>query len=455
MSGDTIAFLDPHETHFGKAEPGQRFSLEDQPLQEYTDQFMPYEDVLDCRISTQHYSGTLFRFPLRGEPSDLSKKNYTAEKVRKLFDALKEEASVILLFLKNIEEIALFETDQCNRERHLFTVRLNDICRQEIRQKKKTLLAQVELLSKGLVANIHLPLTLTVEELDERASAVRHKWLVYHQIDARYPSLQQLSSELGLLPWVGFATPLNTSKRQALSSAGGRLFCFLPLPPDADSKTGFPVHVHGYFGLTDNRRGLKWPGLDCQNDPTAEWNVLLLERVGSQAYASMLLDLVDKQMKEPGDSLTMAELVYLSWPNLQEVEKHWKRMLPPMFSILMTQCVLWSLPGKWVKPQDAYLDRIKDSSKEVRQVVVETLTQANEAVVTVPEHVLKVIDSMKWPTRSITPSYLRGLLKKKKKGSWNITSVPKIKKLRLLEYALQDMNLMDLQGVPLLPLANE
>ena len=455
MSGDTIAFLDPHETHFGKAETGRRFSLEDQPLfQEYTDQFMPYEDVLDCRISTQHYSGTLFRFPLRGEPSDLSKKNYTAEKVRKLFDALKEEASVILLFLKNIEEIALFETDQCNRERHLFTVRLNDICRQEIRQKKKSLFAQVELLSNGLVANVHLPLILTVEELDERTSAVGHKWLVYHQIDARDPSLQQLSSELGLLPWVGFATPLNTSKRQALSSVGGRLFCFLPLPPDADSKTGFPVHVHGYFGLTDNRRGLKWPGLDCQNDPTAEWNVLLLERVGSQAYASMLLDLVDKQMKEPGDSLTKAELVYRSWPNLQEVEKHWKRMLPPMFSILMTQCVLWSLPGKWVKPQDAYLDRIKDS-KEVRQVVVETLTQANEAVVTVPEHVLKVIDSMKWPTRSITPSYLRGLLKKKKKGSWNITSVPKIKKLRLLEYALQDMNLMDLQGVPLLPLANE
>ena len=416
---------------------------------------MPYEDVLDCKISSLFYSGTLFRFPLRSEPSDLSKKKYTADKVRKLFDALKEEASVILLFLKNIEEIALFETDKDNIKKHLFTVKLSDSCRQEIRQKKKSLLTQVQLLSEGRVASTNLSLTLSVEEFGERGSVVEHKWLVYHQIDARDSGLRQLSSELGLLPWVGFATPLKASKRQALSSTGGRIFCFLPLPPDADSKTGFPVHVHGYFGLTDNRRGLKWPGLDCQNDPTAEWNVLLSTQVGSQAYASMLLDLADKQMKEPGVSLEKAELVYRSWPNLQNVEKHWKDILKPMFSVLMSGSVFWSPVdgGKWVKPQDAYLDRMTVSN-EVREVVLETLTQANEAIVTVPDHVLKAIDSMAWPTQSITPTYLRSLLKKKRKGSWDITNVPKKKKINLLEYVVQDKNLKDLQGVPLLPLAN-
>ena len=446
VSGGDIAFLDPHETHFGRTETGQQFSLEEQLLQEYPDQFMPYEDVLDCKISSLSYNGTLFRFPLRSEPSDLSKKKYTADKVRKLFDALKEEASVILLFLKNIEEIALFETDEDNIKKHLFTVKLSDSCRQEIRQKKKSLLTQVQLLSEGRVQSTNLSLTLSVEEIGEGGSVVDHKWLVYHQIDARDSGLRQLSSELGLLPWVGFATPLKASKRQALSSTGGRIFCFLPLPPDADSKTGFPVHVHGYFGLTDNRRGLKWPGPDCQNDPTAEWNVLLSTQVGSQAYASMLLDLADKQK---------AELVYQSWPNLQNVEKHWKDILKPMFSILMSGNVFWSPAdgGKWVKPQDAYLDRMTVSN-EVREVVLETLTQANEAIVTVPDHVLEAIDSMAWPTRSITPTYLRNLLKKKRKGSWDITNVPKKKKINLLEYVVQDKNLNDLQGVPLLPLAN-
>ena len=367
MSGDTIAFLDPHETHFGKAETGQQFSLEDQLLQDYRDQFKPYEDVLDCKISRQYYSGTLFRFPLRNEPSDLSTKNYTAEKVRKLFHALEKEASVILLFLKNIEEIALFETDQSNTTRQVFIVKLSDRCRQEIRQKKKSLLKQIKLLSEGSVSNTNISLTLEIEECSAKGMVPPHKWLVYHQIDAQDSNLQRLSSELGLLPWVGFATPLVASQRQALSSNGGRLFCFLPLPPDADSKTGFPVHVHGYFGLTDNRRGLKWPGLDCQNDPTAEWNVRLLEQVGSQAYAFMLVDLVDKQMNEPGEMSIKADLFYQSWPNLLSVENHWKGMLKPMFSILKEKTVLWSLSGKWVRPQDAYLDRI-NSSSEIRQV---------------------------------------------------------------------------------------
>ena len=433
-----------------------RFSLKDRPLDDCPDQFRPYEDVLDCKISTQFYNGTLFRFPLRGEASDLSKKTYTPEKVRKLFNALKEEASVILLFLKNIEEIGLFETDERNIKRHVFTVRLSDSCRQEVRRKKKHFLSQVELLSKGTIQDTRLSLHLAVEELDARGTVVQNKWLVYHQVDARDSALKELSSDLGLLPWVGFATPLNESKRQALSSTGGRIFCFLPLPPDADSKTGFPVHVHGYFGLTDNRRGLKWPGLDCQDDPTAEWNVSLVERVASQAYANLLLDL-----KETGDSPVKTELVYQSWPNLQEVEKHWKVMLKSMFSTLMAKNVFWTKAngGQWIILNEARLDRIEsefpNATSNVRDVVLETLAQANEAIVIVPSHVMKAIDTYAAvPVHSITPAYLRSLLKKKAKGTWKVTNTPRKKKLKLLEFSLVDKNLQDMQGVPLLPLAD-
>ena len=147
MSGDSVVFLDPHETHFGRGETGQRFSLEDELLEIHEDQFKPYENVLDCKISTQFYNGTLFRFPLRSGPSDLSKKVYSKEKVRKLFQALKEEAPVILLFLKNIEEIALFETDERGVQKHVFTVRLSDSCREEVREKKGKFLSDLRRLS--------------------------------------------------------------------------------------------------------------------------------------------------------------------------------------------------------------------------------------------------------------------------------------------------------------------
>ncbi|XP_067026078.1 sacsin-like [Acropora muricata] len=455
VSGDTIAFLDPHEVHFDRNETGKMFSLNDRPLQEHRDQFLPYEDVLDCKISTQFYNGTLFRFPLRNESSDLSKKNYTPDKVRQLFDALQKEASVILLFLKNIEELALFETDQSNIRKRIFTVGLSGSCRQQIHQKKKSFFTQVKKLSDGVITNISLSLTLSVDEVDNRGAVVNRRWLVHHEIDARDSRLKQLSSDLGLLPWIGMATPLEGTQRQGLSSSGGRIFCFLPLPPDADAKTGLPVHVHGYFGLTDNRRGLKWPGLDCQNDYTAEWNVRLLEGVGGQAYASLLLYVIEKLAREPGGPSEKANVAYLSWPTVHNVQSHWEGFLKPMFFILSSKNVFWTPAngGKWLRPQDVYLNRMTNSS-EIKAAVLESLTQADEAVVTLPVHVMNAIDSMSWVTRAITPAYLRNLLRQKRKGSWNVETLPREKKLCLLEYVLEDRNLQDLEGVPLLPLAN-
>ena len=456
MSGDCIVFLDPHEIHFGRGETGQQFSLEDELLENHEDQFKPYENVLDCKISTRFYDGTLFRFPLRSAPSDLSQKVYSKEKVCKLFQALKEEAPVILLFLKNIEEIALFENDERSVERHVFTVRLSDSCQKEVREKKINFLNNLRRLSDGKIENINLSLDLHVLEKTEGVREVENKWLVYHQVDARDSELKKLSLDLGLLPWVACATPVNADKLQALSSRTGRIFCFLPLPPDADSRTGLPVHVHGYFGLTDNRRGLKWPGLDCQDDPTAEWNVSLVQHVASEAYANVLL-----LLRDSCDSPHGADSVYKSWPNIQEVEKHWQCMLEHMFSILLKENILWTPAhhGQWKNLSDAYLDRMttefQNTSDETRRVVRETLTQANEAVVIVPGHVMIAIDKYRSvPTKSITPAFLRALLKKKEKGVWKITNVPKEKKLLLLEFALADKNLGDMQGVPLLPLAD-
>ena len=39
----------------------------------------------------------------------------------------------------------------------------------------------------------------------------------------------------------------------------------------------FVVKVHGVFGVRDNRRGLLWPGSQCQNNETAKSNVLVGE----------------------------------------------------------------------------------------------------------------------------------------------------------------------------------
>ena len=309
VSGGCLAFLDPHETYFGRNETGQQFNLEDPLLEDFYDQFAPFENVLDCKISTGNYQGTLFRFPLRSEPSQLSSKPYTAEKVRNLFESLRKEAPLILLFLKNVEEISLYETDGVSKEKLVFSVRLHDTCRSQVRKEKKKFLERVSPWDPK-IGKVELCLEVAIEQQDVNYATTVHNWLIYNCIDAEDSQIQELSGKLRLLPWIGFATPLTSSERISLGSTGGRIFCFLPLPPDADAKTGFPVHIHGYFGLTDNRRGLKWPGPDCQNDDTAEWNVQLLKRVGSEAYANLLQALTRTHRSEVNHNF-----VYQSWPS--------------------------------------------------------------------------------------------------------------------------------------------
>jgi len=77
--------------------------------------------------------------------------------------------------------------------------------------------------------------------------------------------LFELSSQMCLLPQVSTAF----CQSQSISYQG-MAFCCLPLPHgSAEAKTGLPIHVNAYFGLTDNRRALKWTGTDQKNDQSA------------------------------------------------------------------------------------------------------------------------------------------------------------------------------------------
>ena len=361
-----MAFLDPHEVYFGRKETGQSFNLNDPdpnekpPLAEFYDQFSPFEGVLDCSISKRKYKGTLFRFPLRNEPSDLSKKTYNTDKVRSLFTSLQQEASLILLFLKNVEKICIYETDDRTKERLLFSVQIKESCRAEVRRKKQKFLRNVHKWTSCQVPKIELSLELTVEEKRPGRTATEHKWLVHHRIGAGNARLRQLATDLALLPWMGFATPLTAADRQAMGPHGGRIFCFLPLPLDSDAKTELPVHVHGAFGLSDNRRELKWPGGERQSDEAAEWNQLLLDLVGADAYAKILVDLVQSQIKQAGIRQNNAVLTYEAWPRIDGVQFHWRRILKPMFKILVKNKIFWcrSGGGRWVDLGNALLDRM-------------------------------------------------------------------------------------------------
>jgi sacsin len=141
LSGDRFGILEPLETIFlfeGKSSPGMSCSLEDLAKQE--DQFEPFKRIGRLLTGDQNFGpigsfgGTLFRFPLRTSPSNLSKTIYSGEKVGELFSAFKEESAEVILFLNNVKSVVL--QDLSNPEETLITLKLL----QDGEQKKKEFL---------------------------------------------------------------------------------------------------------------------------------------------------------------------------------------------------------------------------------------------------------------------------------------------------------------------------
>ncbi|XP_028405565.1 sacsin-like [Dendronephthya gigantea] len=450
-SGDKIAILDPHEEYFrdrkGRGSSVTFFYLDENPLHEKTrDQFMPFHDVFGCDLeSSKNYEGTLFRFPLRITPSELSNKGYTKDKVLDLFRSLQEEASVVLLFLKNICSISLYKRSENGEVECTYRVEIAEDSRDKVVKARQEFLEKAkrkcEISESRYVMNVKV-----MEDSNTRA----YRWLIINQIGSGMDRISELAIAENLPPWVGMALPLDVVTSNINI---GRIFCFLPLPPDVDCETGLPVHVHGAFALTDNRRGLVWPGADNQSS-TAEWNKLLLENVAVDVYLKLLCILLQNSLSVEMDEVSRSQLVYSTLPCKTKVKGHWKVILDPLFQKLSQEhwkfCFAQHVSGNvWIEAQGGVVDRLLDDN--IRRTVINALLECSETVITnVPAHVFHILDNYFPSSRNITPALLRSVLKKQ-----NDIKASREDKIKLLEYILKDCPADDIEGVPLLPLADQ
>ena len=119
-----------------------------------------------------------------------------------------------------------------------------------------------------------------------------------------------------------------------------------------DAASNLPIQVNGTFGLNDDRRSIKWPGLERKNDPTANWNELLVSQLLPPCYVKLLINVIAHHL----DRLTPAR-VYKAWPEVAVLKgSHWERILLPLFRNLLTHSVFWSertealrQVGEWVR----------------------------------------------------------------------------------------------------------
>lgn len=414
------------------------------------DQFEPFHGIFGCDLSNLlPYENTLFRFPLRTTTdSDLSKTIYNESMIDELFESLRQEASIILLFLKKVESISMYKRNDDGSINSIFKVTISEDTIGEVRAQRTNLLKSA--VNTQTTAESQYALNIVMTTGDHIS---QKKWFVVNRIGSKNKRIITLRSKLCLLPWIGLALPVDEEK----NTADGRIFCFLPLPPDVECRTGLPVHIHGYFGLTDNRRGLTWSGRECQNNETAEWNELLLKKVASSVYCKMLEALTAKQPFICLSEIKKSQLLYATMPVAERVIGHWKCMLDPILQQLPNLRVFFAIKNSrssWISLENGVLDRLLLSgiSSETRAVILKVLSQQYDVVTNLPDHVLDIIRCNFKNVTEITPALIRCVLKEQ--GALMVET-SRVDKIILLSYVLLDGKLKDISGVPLLPLADK
>ncbi|KAL7865231.1 hypothetical protein SRHO_G00104780 [Serrasalmus rhombeus] len=437
---------------FDDEREGYRWSLEDEEdrkhLLEYTDQFKPFQDIVglvcDCAwekiISEQYFKGTLFRFPLRSEASEISDNLYDSLKVEQLFDSFIADAKISLLFLRNVTSISLMHIDTNGTD---VTMKVSVSSSSPLPQESEAHDFQREYV-EGVTS------FKTVCCVSPSEPETKTKWLVTTCLlmEGCVPEIDTLADKLSFHPQVDVAFQCDEIK----TGVTGRLSCFLPLPNNETNNTGLPVNVNACFGLTDNRRYIKWQEEDQKNDESAMWNELLKKEVLPHVYLKIIQDAIQFSRK----SMLPASTVYSLWPDLSKTEQRdrWHEVAMEVYKQLFTGKDIFSLAANeesWVAASEAVFPT-NNTDTDTMSAVARLLIAERENLVTVPEHVLKAIQrafpepaTLQW----VTPCFVRTVLRKTEIGN-----VSKDDKLSLLEYVLSDGKYAELHGLQLLPLSD-
>ena len=317
ISDSRIGFIDPHGVHFSdgrRTRTGKYWRLQKgrASIDKFSDQFLPYKGIFNCTdevFSQGFYEGTLFRFPFRREPSKLSETLYDAHKMTTLFDSFKADAPLILLFLQSLESVELYTREESDSiPSKIFQVKIAEKSLQTVRAKREEFRKKM---TPGKVRpeslTVSYPMTIETNNfethLTEKHSFFVTNYLCGGQVSSTFKKLMT-DKDLSYLPTVGVAMALPEGPQLQTPDIQGHVFCFLPLPIQTKSLTGLPVHVNGFFALSQNRRYIKSPNADQEyrekagrqmTDKSLLWNKCLLEEALPEAYATMILEAIKEK----------------------------------------------------------------------------------------------------------------------------------------------------------------
>lgn len=448
LSGKYVLFMDPSEP--------ERTMCRTRPLEKLTS-IIPHEKCTELwgdYLATQNLSNgylpaTVFWFPLRQTPSDISATIYTSDRMERLFHSFRVEAPGCLTFLKSLEKLSLKIRYGSGREDNLFLqVALKSSNMEEIRCSRRTFKRQLEECSGSPDAPLFCMYDVAISTITAEDSNNEQNLCVLHYVPGSGgpkpvwrgdPSQHHMSH-------VGIAANMDPISSQTFA---GQIFCFLPLPPEPTNNTNLPVQVHGFFCLSQNRRHVKWMTDEGGQEPDVLWNEELVRETVMEAYSVMLHAMLEKLKKNQIGVNTW----YSVLPDVESTSGRWKTIASIMWSRLCHLPIFYSqVLRSMITPQVAVTD-ISLSFQEpvIVDAVRKCLTLLNAPLVSVNQSILKSLSSIAVNPVDTTPKFLREKLKHSpnhiNEWDWNF-------RVLLLQYILSDMDYGDLENIPLLPLNN-
>jgi len=180
LSGDKLGMIDPQQFAFPASSHGWSLSRHSKLLSTIPHQLEPYVGTFDCdagSFRSGFYRGTMFRFPLRTQPSALSSSLYDEEKMCELLRNFEADACLLLLFLRNLERISVYERDKNSKTcRLVYRVELAENCVADVRKARSEF---VEKLRDGAWRDRTLvssyPVTMTSESFRDRSTTQKRR----------------------------------------------------------------------------------------------------------------------------------------------------------------------------------------------------------------------------------------------------------------------------------------
>ncbi|KAM0180824.1 hypothetical protein ACHAPF_002117 [Botrytis cinerea] len=271
LSGDYLLILDPLQAclplnrNWQARKPGVKILLS-KLKQVHPNQLAPFQDLWGYDSDSDHYDGTIFRFPLRNQVSPLRARQEPPSigSVRSLLDKYFQEARISLLFLKGVRVVNF----KGPKEKELFW---------SVKMKKRTSTSDYILCSAKQMLGLDI-------------IATEDKWWIYSMIEetpsSEYQSRLRKNVEYGIAALVQSENQQETKK---LDLPTPRLFSTLPLP----EASNLPVHIHAAFSLSGDRNTLIAGGESSEAEGS-KWNSWLLEEKLAYAYFTFLEGLAQK-----------------------------------------------------------------------------------------------------------------------------------------------------------------